>query len=112
MVSSLPFLAPVFVRKAKEYRYKHSNGYGSSATDGNKRNRALMGGEHYKLGSMSRSNTRGGIGTNVTNITAKMSASEENILAGDSSIIKSVTYTVQVSDDEEKGDRRRTQDSQ
>ncbi|KAI9158880.1 integral membrane protein [Paramyrothecium foliicola] len=102
MVSSLPFLAPVFLRKAKEYRYKHSGAYGSSGNEPNKRNRGIMGGEHYKLGSISRSNTRTGGGVNVTNVTAKMSASEENILAGDTSIIKSVTYTVQVSDDEDK----------
>lgn len=57
MVSSLPFLAPFFVRKAKEYRTRQSHGYhyGSNA---NSRSRG-KGSEAYKLSSLSGTDTRG-----------------------------------------------------
>jgi hypothetical protein len=86
MVSSLPFLAPVFVRKAKEYRSK--NGYGSSSGGENKIGRS---GNGYKLSNMSRN--KGTLpSTNGHN------TSEEDILkdSPDNSIMKSITYTVEV----------------
>ena len=118
MVSSLPFLAPVFVRKAKEYRSKHSNGYGSS---GSHRSRGVAGksGERYKLSSFnSRKDGSGTLGTTGA------STSEEDILKDSrprnfshpnsslhnpSGIVKSISYTVEV-DDEEKGYKNRDRD--
>lgn len=53
MVSSLPFLAPVFLRKAREYRTKQSRGYGSS--NGQSGRRIGKGSQLYKLSSLSKS---------------------------------------------------------
>ncbi|KAK1579297.1 [Colletotrichum navitas] len=83
IVSSLPFLAPVCMRKAKNYRSKYSGG--SSHGRGQ-----MQGGERYKLSEVnnnksvfaSTSNNKGG------------NDSEENILPGN--IVKSMTYSVRV----------------
>jgi len=79
MVSSLPFLAPIFVRKAKEYRSKHSHGYGSSSDD-LKRGKPSHGSSHRQHSA---------------------SASKEEIIAKDR-IMKSMTYYIEV-EDEQKG---------
>ncbi|KAK0709311.1 hypothetical protein B0T26DRAFT_652792 [Lasiosphaeria miniovina] len=87
MVSSLPFLAPVFVRKAKEYRDKYGvNAYGSN---GGKMGKS---GDAYKLGSVS-SQSKSAYASAQGH-----STSEENILKDthDGSIMKSVTYSVHV----------------
>ncbi|OIW32845.1 hypothetical protein CONLIGDRAFT_676664 [Coniochaeta ligniaria NRRL 30616] len=96
IVSSLPFLAPIFLRKAREYTSKYSggsgNGYGVSGSGARKIGK---GNDAYKLSSVS-SNRKG------TFASAKSpshdTGSEENILktSPDGSIMKSVTYTVRV----------------
>lgn len=100
MVSSLPFLAPVLMRKAKEYRSKHSGGYGGSSDGGGRRGKAS---ELYKLSSLS--NRQGGFATSSATTKGGQSSSEENILKENNTIIKSVTYSVQVDDESvaEKG---------
>lgn len=104
VVSSLPFLAPVFLRKAKEYRTKQSSGYGNSAS----RKQSRMG-EHYRLSTMNR-----GSGKDAFGSVNDRNNSEEGILPSSTtgqpdpepgsqpehSIIKSVTYTVQVDQDD------------
>jgi hypothetical protein len=79
MVSSLPFLAPIFVRKAKEYRSKHSNDYASSSDDQKQSKPFNYGREKGHISS----------------------ASEEQIVSKDR-IVKSMTYRVEV-EDEQKG---------
>lgn len=101
MVSSLPFLAPVFVRKAKEYRSKTSSGSGG--------NRGFKNGDHYKLKEIT--HDKGIFPSNSTN----QSGSQENILgnstlAHQQSIVKSVTYTIQVDEDIDGKVRRRDRD--
>ncbi|KAK4183983.1 hypothetical protein QBC35DRAFT_77093 [Podospora australis] len=99
MVSSMPFLAPIFIRKAREYTSKYSgsgNGYGPNGSGARK-----LGGkssEVYKLSSVS-----SGLGRKGTFVSAKghgthSTGSEENILkeSPDGSIMKSVTYSVHV----------------
>lgn len=89
MVSSLPFLAPVFLRKAKEYRSKQSGG----SSNGQSRRLGGKGtGDHYKLSDVS----SGKHGRFNSSRNTDKSGSEENILQGN--IIKSVTYSVQVDD--------------
>lgn len=122
MVSSLPFLAPVFLRKAKEYRSKQSRGYGSSG-----RTRPVgRSGEGYMLSSLSRSGdphesaTRGKGTTTLAYATAtgvdsdkqSHSGSEEDMLRRDDrelplqqpegAIMKSVSYSVRVDDERGK----------
>ncbi|OPB36544.1 PTH11 GPCR protein [Trichoderma guizhouense] len=87
MVSSLPFLAPVFMRKAKEYRTKNSYNNGSS----HQNSRGGPKGEHFKLSD--------GV------MTVAKSSSEENILQN-SGIMKSITYSVRVDDDRNQPRRR------
>jgi len=113
MVSSLPFLAPVFVRKAREYRSKMSKGSGGygSASDGpnNSDHRTPRGktGEMYKLGSRGGDGSSGG--SKAGGYSAKVTetdpnSSEEFVLQGsygDHNILKSVSYSVRV--DEETG---------
>lgn len=100
MVSSLPFLAPVFLRKAKEYRTKQSSGYGSSGNNRSKSRGFKAKAEHYKLSDVSRSKE------GMFSSSAK-SGSEEDILRGN--IVKSVTYSVQVDDDLEGQGQAATQ---
>ncbi|KAK4039471.1 hypothetical protein C8A01DRAFT_36509 [Parachaetomium inaequale] len=95
MVSSMPFLAPIFLRKAKEYTTKYSasgNAYGSGA-----RNKKAS--DAYKLSSVSSSQRKG---TFATVVQGQSTGSEENILkisqetAPENTIMKSVTYSVRV----------------
>ncbi|KAM0322027.1 hypothetical protein ACHAQA_009770 [Verticillium albo-atrum] len=87
VVSSLPFLAPVFVKKARGYRSKPSSGYGHSGSH-------VLGGksgDRYKLSDVGRDKSAFVSSNDRSN-------SEENILSTypEHSIIKSMTYTVQV----------------
>ncbi len=79
MVSSLPFLAPVFLRKAKAYRSKRSVSDGTAPRLGRS-------GDHYKLSSINRDRSAFVSATGET-------GSEENILK-DHVIIKSVTVHI------------------
>lgn len=100
MVSSLPFLAPVCMKKAKDYRSKYSGGYGGSDS-GPGRNRGLSHGEHYKLSDISNDKS-------VFHSVNK-SVSQENIL-DNGAILKSVSYTVRVDENSSsKGASRRTE---
>lgn len=94
VVSSLPFLAPIFLRKAKRFTTKYSgsaNNYGSGARKIGKS------GEAYKLSSIS-SQVKGTFAT----AQGQSTGSEENILkastenAPENTIMKSVTYSVRV----------------
>ncbi|KAL2166169.1 hypothetical protein VTG60DRAFT_3175 [Thermothelomyces hinnuleus] len=94
MVSSLPFLAPIFLRKAREYTTKYSgsgNNYGSGA------HRMGKVSDVYKLSSVS-SQRKGTFAT----AQGQSNGSEENILkastegAPENTIMKSVTYSVRV----------------
>jgi hypothetical protein len=92
VVSSLPFLAPIFLRKAKEYTSKYSgsgNNYGSGARKLGKSSDA------YKLSSVS-SQRKGTFAT----VQGQSTGSEENILGtspdNNNTIVKSVTYSVRV----------------
>ena len=106
MVSSLPFLAPVFVRKAKEYRSKMSKDSKGSSSDGAGQSGNRLGsgraGEMYKLGSRSRgaSESNGAKGTYSVKVTeTDPNSSEELVLQGsygDNDILKSVSYSVRV----------------
>ncbi|KAL2017777.1 hypothetical protein VTK56DRAFT_1695 [Thermocarpiscus australiensis] len=92
IVSSLPFLAPIFLRKAREYTTKYSgsgNGYGGS----NGARKLGKSGDGYKLSSIS-SQRKGTFAT----VRGQSTGSEENILKAspDNSIMKSVSYSVQV----------------
>ncbi|TDZ32434.1 Satratoxin biosynthesis SC1 cluster protein 4 [Colletotrichum spinosum] len=85
IVSSLPFLAPVCMKKAKNYRSKYSGGSSHGRS-------GIKGAERYKLSDMNH-------GKSVfasANHSKGDNGSEENILPGN--IIKSVTYSVQVDD--------------
>lgn len=95
MVSSLPFLAPVFLRKAKEYRSKQSS-------SDNKSGRLGASKERYKLSKI-------GQGEGVFASASGQSTSEENILKDslEHSIMKSVTYSVRVDDQSVEGKRSR-----
>lgn len=91
MVSSLPFLAPIFLRKAKEYTSKYSgsgNNYGSGARKLGKS------GDGYKLSSVSSGRNKG----TFTTAQGASTGSEENILktSAENTIVKSVTYSVRV----------------
>lgn len=130
MVSSLPFLAPFFVRKAKEYRSR-SQGYGS---DPRSHPRGGKGGEAYKLSSLSKTDGRSGAGDTpeapgrskgtLAYVTATASGvdndgasnrwsdeemlrrSDENLMQKpQGAIMKSVTYTVEVDDEHQQGSR-------
>ncbi|KAM0265651.1 hypothetical protein ACHAQJ_000085 [Trichoderma viride] len=100
MVSSLPFLAPVFMRKAKEYRTKNSYNNGSS----HQNSRGGPKGEHFKLSDVSHSHNDKSV------LTGGKSSSEENILQG-AGIMKSITYTVRVDEDKDHNQPRRRNDS-
>lgn len=86
MVSSLPFLAPVCMKKARNYRTKYSGGSNS----GQGRSRGLRNTEHYKLSDVSNDKS--------VFASANKSGSEENIL-NNGTIMKSITYSVQIDED-------------
>ncbi len=99
MVSSLPFLAPVCLRKAKDYRTKHSKyAYGSHGDKSKSRGGpgGIKGSEAYKLTDVSQD--RSAFAASQTHAS---SGSEENILQKNNAIMKSVTYSVRVEDDDE-----------
>lgn len=98
MVSSLPFLAPVFMRKAKEYRTKNSYNNGSS----HQNSRGGPKGEHFKLSDVTASQDHD---NDKGVMTVAKSSSEENILQN-SGIMKSITYSVRVDDDRNQPRRR------
>ncbi|KJZ73185.1 hypothetical protein HIM_07382 [Hirsutella minnesotensis 3608] len=115
MVSSLPFLAPVCMKKARDYRSKYSGGSGSGgSSNGANRSRGRKNVEHYKLSDVSTDK-----GAFAASSNKSKSASEENILdTNDHAIVKSVTYTVQLEEHEvtdrsssSSSRRNRTQDS-
>lgn len=100
MVSSMPFLAPIFIRKARAYTSKYSAGSGNGYENNNSgpRKHGIKSNEVYKLSSVS-----SGLGRKGTFVSAKghgtqSTGSEENILkeSPDGSIMKSVTYSVHV----------------
>lgn len=88
MVSSLPFLAPVCMRKAKDYRSKYSGGY-RGENSGQGQSRGLRNVERYKLSDVS--NDKSAFAS------TDKSVSQENML-DNGTIIKSVTYSVRVDD--------------
>ncbi|KAL2142537.1 hypothetical protein VTI28DRAFT_1040 [Corynascus sepedonium] len=103
MVSSLPFLAPIFLRRAKEYASKYSgsgNQYGSGGRSGGRLGKVS---DVYKLSSVTSSSQRKGGGTFAT-VQGQSVGSEENILKSSTdgvapengTIMKSVTYSVRV----------------
>lgn len=96
MVSSLPFLAPVFIRKAKQYRSKHSDDHYNYGTPSG-RSRGGLKSDHYRLKDMS----HGKENTAVFVSAAKQSrsGSEENILQDNTGITKHMTYSVRVDED-------------
>jgi hypothetical protein len=98
MVSSLPFLAPVFMRKAKEYRTKNSYNNGSS----HQNSRGGPKGEHFKLSDVTTSQDHD---NDKGVIPGGKSSSEENILQN-SGIMKSITYSVRVDEDRKQPRRR------
>ncbi|RSL38151.1 hypothetical protein CEP53_015127 [Fusarium sp. AF-6] len=92
MVSSLPFLAPIFLKKARQYRSKHSDEYNTPNTK-SRSHHGFKSSNAYKLKDMSH-------GRNTTVFASaankSRSGSEENILQGSNGIMKSVTYTVEM----------------
>ncbi|KAK4167793.1 hypothetical protein QBC43DRAFT_137156 [Cladorrhinum sp. PSN259] len=107
MVSSLPFLAPIFLRKAREYTSKYSagsgNGYPAGGNNSNGSGARKLGGskgDAYKLGSISSGLHRKGTFTSAKGgpQLSHSTGSEENILkeSPDGSIVKSVSYSVHV----------------
>lgn len=88
MVSSLPYLAPIFIRKAKNYRSKHSDEYNTPSRRG--RSGGIKG-SHYRLNDLSHEQEGG-----VITAAPKRNDSEENILSSSGGIVKSLTYDVNV----------------
>ncbi|PNY28089.1 Uncharacterized protein TCAP_01990 [Tolypocladium capitatum] len=90
MVSSLPFLAPVCLRKAKDYHTRYyGRRYGSTQGISNRPEN----GEHYKLSDYNNDKNL---------VSANKSESEEKILQHNE-IIKSMTYTVRIDEDKVGG---------
>ncbi|KAG8361304.1 hypothetical protein FVEN_g1074 [Fusarium venenatum] len=81
IVSSLPFLAPIFIKRAREYRSKPSSH--------NTPNRNRLGSNGYKLKDLGHTGKR-----EPSVFTSTRNSSQENILHG--GIVKSVTYSVEV----------------
>ncbi|KAG5996482.1 hypothetical protein E4U52_006552 [Claviceps spartinae] len=92
MVSSLPFLAPVFLKKARDYKSKYSAAYGSGSKNRQKRSRslALRNGEHYKLSEFSSDKS--------AFRSVDTSEIRDAMLENGAAILKSVTYSVRVDD--------------
>ncbi|KAJ4138451.1 hypothetical protein NW768_002285 [Fusarium equiseti] len=87
IVSSLPFLAPIFIKRARQYRSKPSSHNTPSRSKGLRSN-------GYKLKDLSHTGKREpSIFTSVENDSG--TGSQENIL-NHGGIVKSVTYTVEV----------------
>ncbi|EKJ72351.1 hypothetical protein FPSE_07471 [Fusarium pseudograminearum CS3096] len=98
IVSSLPFLAPIFIKRAKQYRSKPSS---HNTPSRSKR----LGSNGYKLKDLSHTGKR-----DQSTFTSVENSSQENILNTTGGIVKSVTYTVEVdkvkSDSLESGSMR------
>lgn len=86
------------MRKAKQYRSKHSGDQYDNYGTPSGRSRGLKS-DHYRLKDMSGHGKDAAVFVSVTN--KSRTGSEENILQGNSGITKSMTYTVRV--DEETG---------
>ncbi|KAH6900564.1 ATP synthase F0 [Thelonectria olida] len=91
MVSSLPYLAPIFIRKAKHYRSKHSDEYNTPSRRG--RSGGIKG-SHYRLNDLSHDQD-GGV---ITSGPKTRNDSEELILTSNGGIVKSLSYAVNVHD--------------
>lgn len=93
MVSSLPFLAPIFLRKAKQYTNKYSGGSANRYGASSGARKLGKSGDGYKLSSIA-SQRKGTFAT----AQGQTTGSEENILKAnpDNSIMKSVSYSVHV----------------
>ncbi|RGP79896.1 integral membrane [Fusarium longipes] len=88
IVSSLPFLAPIFIKRARQYRSKPSSHNTPSRSKGLRSN-------GYKLKDLSYTGKREqSIFTTAENDSG--AGSQENILNPHGGIVKSVTYTVEV----------------
>jgi hypothetical protein len=88
IVSSLPFLAPIFIKRARQYRSKPSSHNTPSRSKGLRSN-------GYKLKDLSYTGKREpSIFTSAENDSG--TGSQENILNPHGGIVKSVTYTVEV----------------
>lgn len=95
MISSLPFLAPVFMRKVKEYRTERSK-YGYGSNQGNSRN---TDGQSHALEYIK--NKKG-----VSASSSSPTSSRTDDANRQNGIFKSVTYTVSVEDEEALIERR------
>ncbi|CZS85689.1 unnamed protein product [Fusarium graminearum] len=84
IVSSLPFLAPIFIKRAKQYRSKPSS---HNTPSRSKR----LGSNGYKLKDLSHTGKK-----DHSTFTSVENSSQENILNTTGGIVKSVTYTVEV----------------
>ncbi|KAG5969863.1 hypothetical protein E4U58_001014 [Claviceps cyperi] len=97
MVSSLPFLAPAFLKRAKDYKSKYSATYGSGSKNRQKcsRSLALRNAEHYKLSELScgKSDFR----------SVDDSENQDALLENGVAILKSFTYSVRVDDSTTRG---------
>ncbi|KAB5517546.1 hypothetical protein GE09DRAFT_1045320 [Coniochaeta sp. 2T2.1] len=95
IVSSLPFLAPVFLRKARQYTSKYPPGSGSGYVSDRGDLKRGRPNESYMLSSFS-SHHKGGFSS--AKATSHETSSEENILktGNTGSIVKSMAYSVQV----------------
>ncbi|KAB5523169.1 hypothetical protein GE09DRAFT_1258232 [Coniochaeta sp. 2T2.1] len=95
IVSSLPFLAPVFLRKARQYTSKYPQGSGSGYVSDRGDLKRGRPNESYMLSSLS-SRHKGGFSS--AKATSHETSSQENILktGNTGSIVKSMAYSVQV----------------
>lgn len=94
MVSSLPFLAPLCMKKARDYGSKYSRAYGGSK-DKQARNKASLNGQNHELSDVSNDKRAFHSGN--------QSVSGENML-DNGAILKSVTYSVRVNEESSSGE--------
>lgn len=99
MISSLPFLAPVFMRKVKEYRSERSK-YGYGSNPGNSGGHT-DGGQSHALGYIKNKK-----GTFASSSSPTSSRTDDAPAKQNTGIFKSVTYTVSVEDEEALIERR------
>lgn len=101
MVTSLPFLAPVFIKKAKDLSYRRykTNRDETEASKGSRMSKATKR-ELYQLDDVKNSHNNTTVGAG-----SQTSGSTENILPKDG-ILKSVEYTVAV--DRTQSERQNT----
>ncbi|KAF4982460.1 hypothetical protein FZEAL_1914 [Fusarium zealandicum] len=106
MVSSLPFLAPLFLRKAREYRSKPSDGYDGTPS-GRSRSHGLRS-NHYRLDDMGPINSKD-TGAFSSAMNKSLTGSEENMLQGGNGIVKSITYAVEMDGEGPKAKRNNSE---